>query len=265
MQRVLMNLCTNASQAMRRAAGQIHLTLETEEAAAGAEATGHAVLRVADDGMGMTREVRQRLFEPFFTTKGSVGGTGLGLSVVHGIISAHGGSIDVSSEPGEGTVFELRLPLVRPATAGAPLAPLGNLLANVPWDQVRHVLYVDDDDVVSLMLGALLERNGFASRCVSDPHEAVRLAADLLEPIDLMLTDFDMPTMTGIELAIQVRRLRPTLPIVVSSGTIDVELYQMAREAGVWPVVQKDELVQALSNRLKHSAGRSRGDSRDSG
>jgi PAS domain S-box-containing protein len=259
MQRVLMNLCTNASQAMRGAAGEIRVTLDTvppAPAAAGAVAPlGHAVLRVADDGAGMTAEVRQRLFEPFFTTKGPSGGTGLGLSVVHGIVAAHGGSIDVHSEPGRGTVFELRLPLAGPGDTpvAVPDAP-SEVLAGIPWDRIRHVLYVDDDEVVSLMVGHLLERNGFATRCVPDTQEALRLAADPAEPIDLLLTDFDMPAMTGIELAIAVRRLRPQLLIVVSSGTIDLAFREQARAAGVWPVVQKDELVQALGNRLKDSA-----------
>lgn len=262
MQRVLMNLCTNAGQAMRGGAGRIQLTLETAPRApdetAGASPLGHAVLRVADNGVGMTPEVRQRLFEPFFTTKGSAGGTGLGLSVVHGIIAAHAGSIDVRSAPGAGTEFEVRLPLASPDADDAPLAHVSSVLAPIPWDTVRHVLYVDDDEVVSLMVEGLLERNGFASRCVSNALEALRLAADPLEPIDLMLTDFDMPAMTGIELAAQVRRLRPTLQIVVSSGTIDTELHQQAFEAGPWAVVRKDELVQVLGDRLRDSAARGR-------
>ncbi|MED5617761.1 hybrid sensor histidine kinase/response regulator [Ideonella sp. BN130291] len=256
MQRVLMNLCTNASQAMRGAAGRILLTLEIigplPHAAPGAAPLGHAVLRVADDGVGMTPDVRQRLFEPFFTTKASSGGTGLGLSVVHGIVAAHGGSIDVRSEPGHGTVFELQLPLAgAEATDAVPEAP-SQVLAGIPWDDIRHVLYVDDDEVVSLMVGRLLERNGLAVRCVPDTQEALRLAADPAEPIDLLLTDFDMPAMTGIELAVEVRRLRPTLRIVVSSGTIDTDLQEHARITGGWPVVQKDELVQALGSRLKN-------------
>jgi PAS domain S-box-containing protein len=245
LQRVLMNLCTNAGHAVQAIQGEIRVALRASPDGA----PDHAVLTVSDNGAGMTAEVRQRLFEPFFTTKAAAGGTGLGLSVVHGIVASHGGTVDVASQPGQGTVFEVRLPLCRadaPADGRQAVLPL----ASLPWNDIEHVVYVDDDDVVSLMVGGLLERSGFTVRCIADPREALRLAGDPSVPIDLLLSDFDMPAMNGIELATQVHRLRPLLPIVISSGTIDAQLLEQARQAGVWPVVEKETLVDELTRSL---------------
>lgn len=237
LQRVLMNLCTNAWQALPAEGGLITLRLDGEAA------SGCALLSVADNGVGMSPQVLQRLFEPFFTTRGATGGSGLGLSVVHGIVGAHEGRIEVDSTPGQGTCITLRLPScdeALPATPAAP-PPLAGDGSSGPL-----VVYVDDDEVLLMLMGRLLARAGCRPHCVSSPAEALQLAAETEAAIDLLITDLDMPAMSGMALAEALQRARPGLPVVICSGSVDAALLQQARRVGVAEVVAKAQLLDDL-------------------
>ncbi len=250
LQQVLMNLSTNAWHAMRGEAGRIVIGLEavhvdaaTARSLSGLAAGPHAHLWVSDTGSGMDDATRKRIFEPFFTTKPTGQGTGLGLSVVHGIVVAHQGSIAVESMPGRGSTFHLYLPAVSAPPAAASVS--------TPADEpVRgngeHVIYLDDDETVTLVVVGLLERAGY--RCSSFTEAAAALAAVASSPdaVDLFVTDYNMPGRSGLDVAQEVSSMRPTLPIVISSGLLTDELRAKASRVGVCAFLEKEDTFRDL-------------------
>jgi CheY-like chemotaxis protein len=265
-QQVLMNLCTNAWHALRDSSGEIGIGLEplrVDGAAVrrlGLPAPGAwAHLWVRDDGVGMDEATRARVFEPFFTTKAPGRGTGLGLAVVHGIVSAHGGEIRVDSAPGAGTTFHVYLPLQEADVDddGPAMHERGRLAAaNVQRidGRGRHVLYVDDDDVMLVMVEALLRRDGWRVSTCTRAADALALFVAAPDAIDAVITDFNMPDGSGLELVAALRALRPGLPVIVSSGYLSEDLLAGAAAAGIERVLQKqntvDELPQMLGEML---------------
>ena len=249
MQQVLMNLCTNAWHAVERGHGRIGVLLERVDFAADEAARPIrlpagpcAHLQVSDNGRGMDEATRERIFEPFFTTKPIGQGTGLGLSVVHGIIAAHGGEITVHSRPGQGSCFDVYLPLT---DAPAAVAPPGASV-RLPAGRGQHVLCVDDDEVMLLMTGQLLERAGY---CVTSlPRVADALAALRQAPqaFDLVVTDFNMPDGSGLDVAREALQQRPDLPVVLSSGYLPEDLRTEALAAGVRAILMKEHTVDEL-------------------
>jgi CheY-like chemotaxis protein len=250
-QQILMNLCTNAWHAMRGGSGRIAIALNRVELGVeAARALGeippgaYAHLSVSDNGSGMTEATRVRVFEPFFTTKRVGEGTGLGLSVVHGIVVAHRGAIAVDSTPGRGSTFHLYFPLAplpaidAPDEAAAPEAPRG---------QGEHVMYVDDDPAMLPMIESLLQRAGYRVTALDRPRDA--LARVRAEPtlFDLIVTDFNMPEMTGLDLAKELARIVPGLPVVISSGYLSDEMRAAAMRAGVRGVLQKEYSLEQLA------------------
>ncbi|MBW8893845.1 MAG: response regulator, partial [Burkholderiales bacterium] len=189
LQQVLMNLCTNAWHALRGEPGRIvigldavHLDAATARALSGLVAGPYVHLWVSDTGAGMDAAIRERIFEPFFTTKPTGQGTGLGLSVVHGIVVAHLGSIAVDSVPGQGSTFHLYLPAV-----AAPLtAPQAEHLPDAPSaGHGEHVVYLDDDETVMLVVVRLLERAGYRCSGFLDVAAALATVSDSPDAVDL--------------------------------------------------------------------------------
>jgi CheY-like chemotaxis protein len=254
LQQVLMNLCTNAWHALPQGRGRIEVGLARLDAdaalalgAAQRPECDSAHLWVADDGVGMDAATRERLFDPFFTTKPVGQGTGLGLSVVHGIVRGHRGQLVVHSTPGQGSSFHVLLPLVQPE--------------NLPADEVvapeavpgsgrgRHVLVVDDDEVVAITTQALLERAGWlVTLCSTAPQALQRLQqpADLLGPFDIVVSDHNMPQMSGMEFAAVLAREHPALPVIISSGYITDEMRRQATLHGVRALLQKEHTLERL-------------------
>ena len=249
LQQVVMNLCTNAWQALPDGRGRIEVGLQRwdEGCPVGTKTSvsgPHALLWVADNGSGMAPELLERIFDPFFTTKPVGQGTGLGLSVVHGIVRLLRGEIQVHSTPGQGTRFDLLLPL---AADGAP-AP--NAVVQASSGAARggneRLLYVDDDEVMGLMVQRLLEREGYEVSSMVSPAQALALLRQDPAAFDLVISDFNMPEMSGTELAAQLRALRPTLPVLISSGYISGELRAQAAAQGVRALLQKEQTLEAL-------------------
>jgi signal transduction histidine kinase len=256
-QQVLMNLCTNAWQAMDQRPGEITVALrETAVDAAQALALGgiepgtYACLSVADNGPGMDPEVQRRIFEPFFTTKPPGSGTGLGLSVVHGIVKAHRGAIAVHSALGEGSRFDVYLPLAceagvaaRPAALPAPV--------HAPPSAGRHIVYVDDYEALVFLAGRLLRKHGYRVSTFVSGEEALAWLRTTQEPIDLWVTDQNMPGISGLELARGVQDLRPGQRIAIVSGHVDDALIQEAGAAGVHEVLGKQDNMEALADAVR--------------
>lgn len=256
-QQVLINLCTNAWQALEGRPGDIFVALEARQVdAAQALQLGdlppgaYACLSVTDDGPGMSAETRRRLFEPFFTTKPPGAGTGLGLAVVHGIVKAHRGAIAVHSRPGAGTRFDIYLPLagetgtLQPERAPAPEAPVSEASG-------RHVVYIDDYEAMVFLVGRLLRKQGFRVSTFESGETALAWLRAHDEPVDLVVTDQNMPGLSGVEVARAIRRLRPGLRIAIVSGHVSDELLAEAKAAGVNEVLGKQDSMEALGAAIR--------------
>jgi signal transduction histidine kinase len=252
-QQVLLNLCTNAWQAMKGDTGRIEIGLAAVDFAGGGHQRppGHAAdeavhLWVSDDGKGMDEATRARVFEPFFTTKPVGEGTGLGLSVVHGIVAAHGGAISVQSAPGRGSRFDIHLP-----RAPVPAAAEEEGRSRMPRFDAAHgegarVLYVDDDEVMRLMVERLLERDGFRVTTLGDPRAAIALVQAQPRQFDVVVTDYNMPHASGLELVRQLAATRSELPVVLISGLVTDTLRTQAGEAGARVVMHMEKSVEEL-------------------
>lgn len=171
-------------------------------------------LTISDTGCGMDRATLERIFEPFFTTKSPGEGTGLGLSVVHGIMQRHGGAITVQSQPGEGTTFHLYFPaevgdLVSASPEEAPIAPTGG---------GRRVLFIDDELPLAELGETILEELGYRATACTSPEEALKRVEQTPGEFDLVVTDLSMPGMTGLDLARRLLAVRPDLPIILTTG-----------------------------------------------
>ncbi|MHB8521213.1 MAG: PAS domain-containing hybrid sensor histidine kinase/response regulator [Limisphaerales bacterium] len=217
---VLMNLCVNARDAMPQG-GKMTLAAENvslDEMAARqmphAKPGPYVVMRVADTGMGIPPENRDRIFEPFFTTKGPEQGTGLGLSTVLGIVKSHGGFIQVESKPGQGSEFKVYLPAL-PGQAEA--APSGGAPA-IPKAQGELILLVEDEESVRSVTRSVLEKNGYRVLTARDGADGLALYAVNRAEVKLVLTDMAMPIMSGEAMIKVLKRLNPALKIIVVSG-----------------------------------------------
>ncbi len=251
LQQVLMNLCTNAWHALPDQGGRIEVGFARIAPDDGLRQRlpmlppGDAVhLWVRDNGSGMDEATQQRIFDPFFTTKPVGQGTGLGLSVVHGIVRAHAGVIAVDTAPGQGTHFHLYFPLPEPGAAHESAAPSPG---HTPPAAGQHVLYIDDDDVMVAMVERLLQRAGFRVTTSTDPAAALARWRSDPGAFDAVVTDFNMPEISGLDVARQIALLRPGLPVVISSGYLSDTLRTQAAQAGVRALMQKANTFEELT------------------
>jgi PAS domain S-box-containing protein len=254
MQQVVMNLCTNAWHAMPGSRGRIEVGLERAAAPPPPHTPGDAPhaewvhLWVRDDGSGMDDATLARIFEPFFTTRARAEGTGLGLSVVHGIVGEHGGVITVESAPGRGSTFHVALPVASavedsgftPVEAAPPVPGTG-----------QHVLYVDDDEMMVVMVQGLLQRDGYRVTVCGDAAGAIAALCTASAAFDIVVTDYNMPRGSGLDVARAAQAVRPGLPVVISSGYLSEELRLAAAQIGVRYLLQKEHTVEELGDLLR--------------
>ena len=254
---VVMNLCTNAWQAIRGERGRIHITLDACDAggsSGGPEpstAGRFARIRVQDTGEGMDSRTLERIFEPFFTTKAAGRGSGLGLSVAHGIVKEHGGTITAHSRAGEGATFEVLIPATdRAATVVSESEPSSPLFGK------GHVLYVDDEKALAAAVGRMLESLGYRVTVCHGGAEAIARVRENPQAFDVVLTDLSMPGLSGTDVARELMRLRPGLPVILTSGYAD-RVNQDLSALGICLRLDKPfdrrELSEALSQVLRNS------------
>ena len=254
-QQALLNIGQNAVQALQARTepmlpGVIRLALAFDAQ----QSPPQVVLTIADNGPGMDNATRERVFDPFFTTKPVGQGTGLGLSVVHGIMRAHQGSVEVHSQPGQGSLFTLRFN----AASGAIVNP-SEQPQNTPALGSNHrLMYVDDDPALVFLVQRAFSRQGVNVIAFTDPRLALQALGDPGCAIDLLVTDYNMPGFNGMDVLREAKRLRPALRVALASGYVTPEMEDAARLAGAAGVIFKpsgiDELSAAIS-RLMPTAG----------
>ena len=251
---VIMNLVTNAAHAIGANSGAIKISTDAADVGAdfarslGLTPGRHAHIVISDTGCGMSKATLARIFDPFFTTKPAGQGTGLGLSVVHGIVKAHRGAISVYSEPGKGSVFHVYLPAdasgdAQPKTTVArPVAARGS---------GQRVLYIDDDTAIVFLTARILERLGYKVTGCDNPLQGVDMFREAPNSFDVVVTDLSMPQMSGFDVARALQAIRLDIPILMTSGYVRGEDRERASAAGIRDVILKpdtvDELGQALA------------------
>jgi len=260
---VLLNLGTNAWHALQGAPGRVEIGLEALSARAeggsesrneggavfdGRPATACAHLWVRDEGCGMDEAIRARIFEPFFTTKAVGRGTGLGLAMVQRIVHAHRGTIGVDTVPGQGSCFHVYLPL----TPMPDLALQGKdggdtAAADLATACGQHVMYIDDDEFMTMLVADLLPRAGLRVTCFEAAEQALAALRAAPDSFELVITDFNMPRQSGLDVAKAIALMRPGLPVIITSGQITDELVEGARQAGVCGLVNKERTFEDLA------------------
>jgi PAS domain S-box-containing protein len=250
---IIVNLATNAAHAIGDAPGHIDVRLDatvidSEVAAASPELREGRYVRlfVGDDGCGMDAETRKQIFDPFFTTKPPGQGTGLGLSVVHGIVSSYDGAITVFSKPGEGTAFHIYFPAAEnPGDEGE--APQRQ---NQVEGRGRRILYVDDEEALVYLATRKLEHMGYQVSGFSDPESALREFQNRPDDFALVVTDVSMPRLSGLELARELLAVRANVPIIVTSGYARPEDEAKAKQIGIREFLLKPVTMDALTRTL---------------
>ena len=187
----------------------------------------HVRLKVRDTGRGIPPLILDRIFDPFFTTKDKGEGTGMGLSVVHGIVKSHGGAITVQSEPGKGSIFNVFLPVIKKTIERE--APIEK---PIPTGTER-VLIVDDEETLVDMHRQMLEGLGYEVVTRTSSIEALELFKARPDRFDLVVTDMTMPNLTGSELALKLAKIRPDIPIILCTGFSHKITEQKAKEMGI--------------------------------
>lgn len=272
---ILVNLLTNSAHAIGDgAAGCITVTLDEVHVAQALEKSRRAPfdtpsleevgvlspklgagryvrLSVGDTGSGMDKATLDRVFDPFFTTKPVGRGTGLGLSVVDGIMRSHEGSVIVSSEPGRGTIFRLYFPAVD-VSAPFEAQPAREPIA-LPKSEGhgRRVMYIDDEDALVYLMTRVLQKSGYQVTGFTDAEQALQVLRQRPEEFDVIVTDLSMPGMSGFHVTRAIREIRADLPVVVTSGYVRAEDRDTANELGVRELVLKPDTVEELARVLE--------------
>ena len=248
-QQIVMNLCTNAEHAMREEGGTLHVKLirveaDTQTALQHHELhTGpHVRLTVTDTGCGMEPETLEHIFDPYFTTKEVGEGTGLGLSVVHGIVNTHGGAITVKSAPAKGTTFHVYFPIIEKEEklqerSEGPL-PTGN----------ERILFVDDEQVIVYIGEKTLGQLGYDVVTKANGVDALELFRADPDRFDLVITDMTMPRMTGDQFARELIKLRPDIPIILCTGFNPKISKEQAGKIGIKAFVMKPLVRRDMAN-----------------
>lgn len=249
---VLMNLCTNAYHAMREDAGTLEISLVNITIDSNAEAVPPVLipgnyhrLSIKDTGCGMEIEIMDRIFDPYFTTKEKGEGTGLGLSVVHGIVKNHEGAITVESDPGKGTAFHVYLPVAEIEEE----TPIKKAF-EIPRGDER-LLFVDDEQSTTNVMKTMLEGLGYTLKVRTNSLEALEAFRSNPNGFDLVITDQTMPHMTGAELAREIMHIRQDIPIIICSGFSEQMNEEKARKMGIRAFVMKPVIRSELAQIIR--------------
>ena len=216
---IVMNLCTNAAHSMADQGGLLEvevtdITISAEDREAGLEEGDYVRIMVSDNGTGMERDIAERIFEPYFSTKKSGEGTGMGLSIVHGIVDGYGGKIKVETESGRGSSFIIHLPRSQEEeNTQETFLPIDSLPRGS-----EHILFVDDEEAIAGPLAKILGMFGYTVTTATDPDAAFHFVEKSPDLFDLLVTDMNMPGMTGDVLIQRVRQIQPDIGVILTTG-----------------------------------------------
>jgi len=245
---IMMNLCTNAAHAMREKGGIMNIGLEGVDIGSmelsstpGLRSGRYVRLLVSDTGQGIDPAVIDRIYDPFFTTKGPGEGTGLGLSVVYGIVKSYDGAINVYSEPGIGTTFKVYLPSIETSTATETKS-----IESIPGGK-EHILFVDDEEILAEIGREMVQCLGYKVAARTSSIEALEAFRAQPARFDVVITDMTMPNMTGVELAREVHRIRPDIPIIICTGFSELINEAEAKRLGIQKFLMKPLFLKDLA------------------
>jgi len=249
---IVMNLCNNAYHAMREKGGVMEVRLTSFDmneflGAMHLSPGKYLRLSISDTGHGMDSFVKEKIFEPYFTTKRVGEGTGMGLFVVHGIVKGLSGDIRVYSEPNVGTTFHIYIPCIEQERLPDTDTPV----VHVERGGNEHILLIDDELPIVKMIQQMLERLGYRVTPRTSSVEALELFRVRPDAFDLIITDMTMPNMTGTDLAEQVLKVRPDIPIVLCTGFSEFITEKKARAMGIREFVMKPVVKSKLSAVLR--------------
>lgn len=255
LERVLLNMGLNSIHAIGEQEGEIKVTVTRESHEAAADfGDRRVVIAFSDTGCGMDEGTLQRIFDPFFSTKPTGIGTGLGMSVAHGIIKAHQGRVEVESELGKGTTFHIVLREVR----GDQILATPTAFSSSRDEAVArraHVMYVDDQVWLVPLVTQMLESQGYRVTGFNDPREALQVFMRDPSSFDIVVTDYSMPEMPGTEMARMLREARPDIPVALISGYVSSEVVVRARAVGVHDIISKPNIVEELATTVQRMLG----------
>ncbi len=245
---VIMNLCTNAHHAMREAGGKLEISLITNQLdpaqaaqLGGIKPGSYIELLISDTGHGIPKEYIDRIFDPYFTSKEKGEGTGLGLAVVHGIVSSHGGAISVESKIGEGTTFHVLFPERSPDT---PSEERARPIAPDTFTGHERILFIDDEPALVEIGQEILTTLGYRVETTTSSIEAIERFKAAPDQFDLIISDLTMPNMTGEVLAREAMRIRPDIPVILFTGYSDIVSRESFLSLGI-----KDCLMKPLTRK----------------
>jgi PAS domain S-box-containing protein len=257
---VVMNLATNAYHAMEDTGGELKVSLkeiklgEQDVMRPDMEPGPYACLTVADTGTGIDEKIQGKIFDPYFTTKEQGKGTGMGLSVIHGIVQSADGSIQMNSVPGKGTEFHVYLPVMISSTEQQETQTK---------EQIQHgtesILLVDDEDVIAILEKEMLERLGYSVVSRTSSVEALEAFRANPDKFDMVITDLAMPNMTGDKLASELVKIRPDIPILLCTGFSQMIPEEKANTIGIQGILMKPIVMKDLSDKMREVLDNSEG------
>ena len=249
---IVMNLATNAYHAMEETGGELKVSLKEVELGEYDIITPdmtpgvYACLIVADTGVGMDKILTNKIFDPFFTTKEVGKGTGMGLSVVHGIVISMGGTIHVYSEPGKGTQFHVYLPVIKSA------AEKPKIQTQVPIQGgTEQILLVDDEEAILTMEKRMLERLGYQVTSRTSSLEALEAFRSNPDKFDMIITDMAMPNMPGDKLSVELIKIRPDIPVLLCTGFSEAMSVEKAASLGIKGFLLKPIIMKDLAQKIR--------------
>lgn len=259
---IIMNLCTNAYHAMREVGGILNVSLSTtvinkddiKVASLNITPGPYVKLVVSDTGCGMSNDLLEKIFDPYFTTKEKGEGTGLGLSVIHGIVKGYKGHISVYSEVGNGTTFNIYFPEQQSELQKQEKIKVSQLPTGT-----ENVLIVDDDEAIGTVTYSILKQLGYKVEVFTSSTEALNAFIAKPNSFDLIITDMTMPQMTGIQLAQKVLSKRKNLPIILCTGFSSLITEEKAKDMGIKGFLLKPILMKELAKKVREVLDNSKG------